>query len=95
MIRITLRSILDISKAIGSRVKIIYIDEPETVEMFLKRLMNDNNTIKQLIYNSNTNSYKNDINFMINGKSINLENGFQTVLNDMDDFLILPRLGGG
>ncbi len=96
MIQVTLRAVLNLADAIGSRETIIELKHPLTAGEFLDELCKKyGEQFTNQVKNSKTSDFKPEIVFMLNGKSIKLLDGFNTVINDQDDFFILQRLGGG
>jgi molybdopterin converting factor small subunit len=96
MIQIKLRAVLNVADVIGSRETSIELKQPVTAGEFLEELCRIyGRQFSDLVKDKRTSEFKPELVFMLNGKSIKLLKGFDTIINDQDDFFILQRLGGG
>ncbi len=81
---------------VGKREEIIEVDKDTTVEillLFLSKKYGDK--FNKYVFKPQTTNPKENLQFLIDGKSINTLDGIGTKLNDDCKFVIIPPVGGG
>jgi len=93
--KVTVRSILYISKILGSRSISVELDEPATLSTLLDTLANTYGE-QFLDKVGNKDGYLQDtVAVLINGTSVMAKDDLQTRLVEDDDVLIMPIIRGG
>lgn len=96
MIGINVKSILDLKKILGGSDLELSVPEKATINDLLELLKNRfGNKIESQLFEPDSTVPFSYILFMVNGRDIRFLDHFETVLNDGDDVLILPPVGGG
>ena len=96
MFTVTVHTILGIKKILGQRALDISVPEGCTVGELLeimKKTWGEN--LASLLFEPNSSSLLPHIVLMVNGRDIRFLNNMETVLQDGDEILILPPVGGG
>jgi MoaD family protein len=81
---------------VGKREEIIEIDRDTTVETLLLSLSEKyGDKFNKYVFKTQTTNPKENLQFLIDGKSITAFDGIRTKLNDDCKFVIIPPVGGG
>ena len=96
LITLKVRTILDFKKILGKREVEISIPEKSTLqELLLKMVGTWGDELRSRLFEPNSTSPLPHIRLMVNGQDIAFLNGMETVLEEGDEILILPPVGGG
>jgi molybdopterin synthase sulfur carrier subunit len=96
LIRVKVRTILDFTKIFGQRQFEVSLADGSTVGNFLEELTNAwGDELASRLFEPGRSKLLAHIGLMVNGRSINLLQNMDTVLQDEDEILILPPVGGG
>ncbi len=96
LIRVNVRTILEFTKIFGRGRFEVSLAEGSTIGHFIKELTNtwgDELVIR--LFEPDGSKLLSHIGLMVNGRSISLLQNMETVLQDGDEILILPPVGGG
>ncbi len=81
---------------VGKREEIIEVDHDASVKNLLYSLSNIYGyKFREYIFKPRSDSPRENLQFLIDGKSIRTLNGFETKLCDGCKFVIIPPVGGG
>ena len=96
MIRLKVRTILEFTKIFGQGRFEVTLAKDSTIRDFLTELTNTwGDELAVRLLEPDRSKLLPHIGLMVNGRSIGLLNNFETVLQDEDEILILPPVGGG
>ena len=96
LIRVNVRTILEFTKIFGQQRFEVSLPKGSTVEEFLTELTNTwGDELATRLFESDRSKLLPHIGVMVNGRSISLLENMATVLQDGDEVLILPPVGGG
>ena len=96
MIRIKVRTILEFTKIFGQGRFEVSLAEGSTVGIFLEELTDTwGEELAIRLFEPDRSKLLPHIGLMVNGRSISLLENMETVLQDGDQVLILPPVGGG
>ena len=96
MIRAKVHTILALKKIVGQREFEVSIPPGSTVRDLLSWMVNKwGDKLSSHLFKSGSDSLLPHIRLMVNGRSIEFLNGIETVLQDGDEFLILPLVTVG
>ena len=96
MIRVKVRTILEFTKIFGQGRFEVSLAEGSTVGHFLADLINTwGDELARRLFEPDGSKLLAHIGLMVNGRSISLLQNMETVLQDEDEVLILPPVGGG
>lgn len=96
MITLKIRTILDLKQILGKREVDISVPEKSTLEALLVTMLETwGDELASYLFEPNTTTPLPHIRLMVNGQDIAFLNGMETVLQDGDEILILPPVGGG
>jgi MoaD family protein len=96
MINITLRSVFDLAQIFGKDQITVDLHDGADIDALLENLSNKfGEEFNSIIYFENGTFKEEEFSIMINGRNIFAYNGYRQILNDGDDVLILPIVGGG
>ena len=96
MITLKVRTILDFKRILGKREVQISVPEQSTLqELLLKMGDTWGDDLRSKFFKPDSTTPLPHIRLMINGQDIAFLNGTETVLQDGDEILILPPVGGG
>ena len=96
MIRIEVRTILEFAQIFGQDRFEVTLAEGRTVENLLEELINTwGDELASSLFEPDRFKLLPHIGLMVNGRSISLLDNMETVLQDGDQVLILPPVGGG
>jgi molybdopterin synthase sulfur carrier subunit len=96
MIKIKIYTILELKKILGQRELEVTIPNGSTVKDLLSWMMNKwGDKLTPHLYKSVNDSIFPHIRLMVNGRSIEFLNGIDTILQDGDEFSMLPLVAGG
>lgn len=91
-----MRTILDFKRILGKREVQISVPEQSTFqELLLKMVDSWGDELASHLFKPNSTAPLPHIRLMVNGQDIAFLNGTETVLQDGDEILILPPVGGG
>lgn len=91
-----MRTILDFKRILGeSEVKISVPEQSTLQELLLKMVDTWGDELASHLFEPNSTSPLPHIRLMVNGQDIAFLNRMETVLQDGDEILILPPVGGG
>ena len=94
--RVKVRSILDIKKILGGGELEFSVQEEATIKEILEEIKNSwGEELASQLFEPNSPRVLPHIMLMINGRNTELLNRTETVLQDGDELLILPPVGGG
>ena len=94
--RIKVSTILALKKILGGRELEISLPPGSTVKDLISWMINKwGDTLSPHLLKPGSDSVLPHIRLMINGRSIEFLNGMETVLQDGDEFLMLPLVAGG
>ena len=87
---------MELKKILGQREFELSIAEGSTVKDLLSLMINKwGNKLSAYLYKPGSESILPHIRLMVNGRSIEFLKGMETVLQDGDEFLMLPLVAGG
>ncbi|KPK30837.1 MAG: hypothetical protein AMK69_02225 [Nitrospira bacterium SG8_3] len=96
LITLKIRTILDLKQILGKREVDISVPEKSTLEALLVTMLETwGDELASYLFEPNTTTPLPHIRLMVNGQDIAFLNGMETVLQDGDEILILPPVGGG
>ena len=96
MIRIKVRTILEFTRIFGQRQFEVSLSAGSTVGNFMEELIHTwGDELATRLFEPDRSRLLPHIGLMINGRSIRLLQNMETVLQDEDEILILPPVGGG
>jgi molybdopterin synthase sulfur carrier subunit len=96
LIRVKVRTILEFTKIFGQRQFEVSLSAGSTVEDFLEELTHTwGDELATRLFEPDRSKLLPHIGLMVNGRSIRLLQNMETVLQDEDEILILPPVGGG
>ena len=96
MIKIKVYTIMELKKICGQREFELSVPHGSTVKDLLSSMINKwGNQLSTHLYKPNSDSILPHIRLMVNGRSIEFLKGMETVLQDGDEFLMLPLVAGG
>jgi len=96
LIRVKVRTILEFTKIFGQRQFEVSLAGGSTVGNFLEELTNAwGDELTTRLFEPDGSKLLSHIGLMVNGRSISLLQNMETVLQDEDEILILPPVGGG
>ncbi len=96
MIKIKVYTIMELKKICGQREFEMSIPQGGTVKVLLSLMINTwGDRLSNHLYKPGTDSVLPHIRLMVNGRSIEFLNGMETVLQDGDEFQMLPLVAGG
>jgi molybdopterin synthase sulfur carrier subunit len=87
---------MELKKVCGQREFELSVPEGSTVKNLLSLMTNKwGDPLSTQLYKPNSDSILPHIRLMVNGQSIEFLKGMETVLQDEDEFLMLPLVAGG
>jgi len=96
VIKVKIYTILALKKIIGQREFEVSIPPGSTVRDLLSWMVNKwGDKLSPHLFKPGTDSLLPQIRLMVNGRSIEFLKGMDTVLQDGDEFLMLPIVAGG
>ena len=96
MIKIKVYTIMELKKICGQREFEFSIPRRSTVKDLLVLMINKwGDQLSSRLYKPGTDSILPHIRLMVNGRSIEFLKGMETVLQDGDEFQMLPLVAGG
>ena len=96
MLKVKVYTIMELKKIIGQREFEISLPTGSTVKDLLSWMANKwGESLSDHLFKIGTESLFPHLRLMVNGRSIEFLNGMDTVLQDGDEFSILPLVGGG
>ena len=96
MIGVKVRTILEFTRIFGRDRFEVTLAEGSTVGDLLEELLNTwGDELETRLFEPDRFRLLPHIGLMVNGRSIGLLNNMETVLQDEDEILILPPVGGG
>jgi molybdopterin synthase sulfur carrier subunit len=96
LIRVKVRTILEFTKIFGQGRFEVSLADSSTVGNFLAELTNTwGDELASRLFEPDGSKLLAHIGLMVNGRSISLLQNMETVLQDEDEILILPPVGGG
>mgnify|MGYP001135338863 FL=1 len=80
----------------GKREELVELKDGATVEELLKILVERfGKKFREYVFDVKTNSPRNNLQFLMDGRSVTTMNGLQTKLYEGCQFAIIPPVGGG
>ena len=96
MIKIKVYTIMELKKICGQREFELSIPQGNTVKDLLSLMINKwGERLSDQLYKPGTDSVLPHIRLMVNGRSIEFLKGMETVLQEGDEFQMLPLVAGG
>jgi molybdopterin synthase sulfur carrier subunit len=96
VIKIKVYTIMELKKICGQREFELSIPQGSTVKDLLSLMINKwGDRLSAHLYKSGSDSILPYIRLMVNGRSIEFLKGMETVLQDGDEFQMLPLVAGG
>ena len=96
MITIKVYTIMELKKICGQREFELPVPQGSTVKDLLSLMINRwGDQLSTHLYKPGTDSVLPHIRLMVNGRSIEFLKGMETVLQDGDEFQMLPLVAGG
>jgi len=96
VIKIKVYTIMELKKILGQREFELSVAEGSTVKDLLSLMINKwGDQLSTHLYKPGTDSVLPHIRLMVNGRAIEFLKGVETVLQDGDEFLMLPLVTGG
>lgn len=96
MIKIKVYTIMELKKICGQREFELSIPQGSTVKDLLSLMINKwGKQLATHLYKPGSDSILPHIRLMVNGRSIEFLKGMETVLQDGDEFQMLPLVAGG
>jgi molybdopterin synthase sulfur carrier subunit len=96
VIKIKVYTIMELKKICGQREFELLVPQGSTVKDLLSWMINKwGSQLSTQLYKPASDSILPHIRLMVNGRSIEFLKGMETVLQDGDEFLMLPLVAGG
>ena len=96
MIKVKVYTIMELKKICGQREFELAVPEGSTVKDLLSLMINRwGDRLSDHLYKPGSDSILPHIRLMVNGRSIEFLKGMETVLQDGDEFQMLPLVAGG
>jgi molybdopterin synthase sulfur carrier subunit len=96
VIKIKVYTIMELKRICGQREFELSVPEGSTVKDLLSLMINKwGDPLSNQLYKPGTDSILPHIRLMVNGRSIEFLKGMETVLQDGDEFQMLPLVAGG
>ncbi len=96
MIKVKVYTILTLKKVIGQREFEVSLAPGSTVKDLLSWMLNKwGDELSPHLFRPGSDSLLPHIRLMVNGRSIEFLKGMETILQDGDEFLMLPLVSGG
>jgi molybdopterin synthase sulfur carrier subunit len=96
VITIKINTILSLKKVLGQRELEVTLPPGSTVKDLISWMIDKwGDNLSPHLFKPGSDSLLPHIRLMINGRSIEFLNGMETVLQDGDEFLMLPLVAGG
>lgn len=96
LITLKIQTILDLKRILGKREVEISVPMESTLESLLVTMVDTwGDELASHLFEPKTTTPLPHIRLMVNGQDIAFLNGMETVLQDGDEILILPPVGGG
>jgi molybdopterin synthase sulfur carrier subunit len=96
VIKVKVYTIMELKKICGQREFELSIPEGGTVKDLLSLMINKwGNQLSTHLYQPGSDSILPHIRLMVNGQSVEFLKGMETVLQDGDEFQMLPLVAGG
>jgi molybdopterin synthase sulfur carrier subunit len=96
VIKIKVYTIMELKKVCGQREFELDISQGSTVKDLLSLMVSKwGDQLSDCLYKPGTDSILPHIRLMVNGRSIEFLKGTETVLQDGDEFQMLPLVAGG
>ena len=96
MIKIKVYTIMELKKICGQREFEMSIPQGSTIKDLLSLMIKKwGGPLSTHLYKPGSDSILPHIRLMVNGRSIEFLNGMETVLQEGDEFLMLPLVAGG
>ena len=96
MIRVKIYTILALKEILGQREFEISIPEGSTVKDLISWMVNTwGDKLSPHVFYPETDRLLPHIRLMVNGRDIGFLNGMETILQDGDEFLMVPLVAGG
>ena len=96
MIKIKVYTIMELKKICGQREFELSVPRGSTVKDLLSLMINKwGDPLASHLYKPGTDSVLSHIRLMVNGRSIEFLKGMETILQDGDEFQMLPLVAGG
>jgi molybdopterin synthase sulfur carrier subunit len=96
VIKIKVYTIMELKRICGQREFELSVPEGSTVKDLLSLMINKwGDPLSNQLYKPSTDSILPHIRLMVNGRSIEFLKGMETVLQDGDEFQMLPLVAGG
>ncbi len=95
-ITVKIRLLLKFKELIGEREVPLTISEETTVGILLEIMVQKwGKDLEKMIFEPDTDQLSDHIQLMVNGQNILFLQGMDTIINNGDEFLIFPPVGGG
>jgi molybdopterin synthase sulfur carrier subunit len=95
-VRVKVYTILALKKILGEREFEVSVPPGSTVKDLITWMINKwGDKLSSHLFQPESDRLLPHIRFMVNGRGIEFLNGMETVLQDGDEFLMLPLLTGG
>jgi sulfur-carrier protein len=96
VIKIKVYTIMELKKICGQREFELSVPRGSTVKDLLSLMINKwGDPLASHLYKPGTDSVLSHIRLMVNGRSIEFLKGMETILQDGDEFQMLPLVAGG
>jgi molybdopterin synthase sulfur carrier subunit len=95
VIKIKVYTIMELKKICGQREFELSIPQGSTVKNLLSLMISQWGPLSTHLYQPGGDSVLPHIRLMVNGRAIEFLKGMETVLQDGDEFLMLPLVAGG
>ncbi|MBW2030455.1 MAG: MoaD family protein [Deltaproteobacteria bacterium] len=96
VIKVTVRTILDLKRLIGSERVTLPLERGSTLGDLVRALIEEfGQGLASRIVDESTGKPYPYLRFVVNGRDIAFLQAFDTVLNEGDEILIIPPVGGG
>ena len=94
--KINVRYFASLREIVGKREETLKVDNDITVEKLLLCLSNKyGNSFREYVYKSESGGLRDNLQFLIDGRSITTLDGIKTRLHEGCQFVIIPPVGGG
>ena len=94
--KVCVRYFASLREIVGKREEILDVDNDVTVEKFLLFLSNKyGDGFRQYVFKSGSSGLRENLQFLIDGRSITTLDGIDTKLHEGCQFAIIPPVGGG